>query len=98
MAARRRGGEAARRGPRQLIPSVKGSKYGHGFQIGGGLAGPGCVGHDGGFLGVEAFVSNHPSTGYTLVVLSNYYYDSALRLMEAFPKEFQRHLADVKAR
>jgi len=42
--------------------------------------------------GVEAFVSYHPATGHTLVVLSNYY-DSALPLMEAFPKEFSKRRA-----
>lgn len=68
--------------PKPLTP-----KYGYGFQIGDCFAGPGWIGHDGGFPGVEAFVSYHPSTGHTLVVLSNYY-DSALPLMTAFPKEF----------
>jgi CubicO group peptidase (beta-lactamase class C family) len=68
--------------PRPLTP-----KYGYGFQIGSGFAGPGWVGHDGGFPGVEAFVTYHPATGHTLVVLSNYY-DSALPLMEALPKQY----------
>jgi hypothetical protein len=68
--------------PKPLTP-----KYGYGFQIGDCFAGSGWIGHDGGFPGVEAFVSYHPSTGHTLVVLSNYY-DSALPLMTAFPKEF----------
>jgi CubicO group peptidase (beta-lactamase class C family) len=76
--------------PKPLTP-----KYGYGFQIGDCFAGPGWVGHDGGFPGVEAFVSYHPATGHTLVVLSNYY-DSALPLMEALPKEFQKRYEHAK--
>ncbi len=77
--------------PKHLTPG-----YGYGFQVGSGFAGPGWVGHDGGFPGVEAFVSYHPTTGHTLVVLSNYY-DSALPLMETFPKEFQKRYGNAMA-
>jgi len=72
------------RSPRSLTP---GRRYG--FQIGDCFAGPGWVGHDGDFPGVEAFVTYHPATGHTLVVLSNYY-DSALPPMEAVLKEFEK--------
>ncbi len=75
------------RSPKPLTPG-----YGYGFQIGSGFAGPGWVGHDGGFPGVEAFVAYHPATGHTLVVMSNDY-DSALPLMEALPREFRKHYA-----
>lgn len=37
-------------------------KYGYGFQVDSGFAGPGWIGHDGGFPGVEAFVTCHSST------------------------------------
>ncbi len=77
--------------PKPLTP-----KYGYGFQLGSGFAGRGWIGHDGGFPGVEAFVSYHPTTGHTLVVLSNYY-DSALPLMEALPHEFQKYYKGATA-
>ena len=77
--------------PKPLTPG-----YGYGFQVDSGFAGPGWVGHDGGFPGVEAFVSYNPATGHTVVVLSNYY-DSALTLMEAFPKEFRKRRDDTPA-
>jgi len=41
--------------PKPLTPG-----YGYGFQVDSGFAGPGWIGHDGGFPGVEAFVSYHP--------------------------------------
>jgi D-alanyl-D-alanine carboxypeptidase len=77
--------------PKPLTPG-----YGYGFQVDSGFAGPGWVGHDGGFPGVEAFASYHPATSHSLVVLSNYY-DSALPLMEAFPKEFHKWYGDMTA-
>ena len=41
--------------PKPITPG-----YGYGLQIGSGFTGPGWVGHDGGFPGIEAFVSYHP--------------------------------------
>ncbi len=38
----------------------------------------------------------HPATGHTLVVLSNYH-DSALPLMEEFPRQFEQALPEQKA-
>lgn len=56
---------------RTLWTDHSGKGYGYGFMLGSGPAGN-SIGHEGGFLGINAALRTYPDTGYTVAVMSNH--------------------------